>query len=85
MPETFGGNRDLWREHESIEAFIARRLRHRPTPQTVVEAVWHCVRDRGLAALREPANLQRLATLDRTARAQLNERIAKVPVKVGEG
>src|ERR1700675_4045451 len=68
------GSQDLWRDHESIEAFIPRRLRQRPTPQTLVEAVWYCVRERGLAALREPANLTRLQTFDPAARAQLNER-----------
>jgi hypothetical protein len=72
--------------HESIEAFVAHCLRQRPTPQTVVEAVWYCVRERGLAALREPANLQRLATFDSAARAQLNERIAKAAdQKLGNG
>jgi hypothetical protein len=64
---------DLLQNHESIEAFIARRLRQRPTPQSVVEAVWYCVREHGLAALREPANQKRLAA----TRAQLNRRIAK--------
>jgi hypothetical protein len=69
---------DLCRDHESIEAFIARGLHQRPTPQTVVEAVWYCIRERGLAGLREPANITRLQTFDPAARAQLNERIAKV-------
>jgi hypothetical protein len=47
------------------------------TPQTTIEAVLHCVRERGLAALREPANQQRLLTFDEAARAQVNRRIAK--------
>ena len=48
------------------------------TPQTTIEAVLHCVRERGLAALREPANQQRLLTFDEAARAQVNRRIAKL-------
>lgn len=48
------------------------------TPQTTIEAVLHCVRERGLAALREPANQERLLTFDEAARAQANRRIAKL-------
>ncbi len=55
----------------------SRRL-HGSTPQTTIEAVMYCVRERGLAALREPANQQRLMTLDGTARAEVNRRIAKL-------
>jgi hypothetical protein len=47
------------------------------TPQSVIEAVMYCVRERGLAALEEPANVQRLRTFDDRAKAQLNERIEK--------
>jgi hypothetical protein len=50
----------------------------RPTPQTTIEAVMYCVRERGLKALREPANLQRLMTFDSAARAEVNRRIAKL-------
>jgi hypothetical protein len=49
-----------------------------PTPQSTIEAVFDCVRERGLAALTEPANVQRLKTFDETARKQLNERIARL-------
>ncbi len=38
----------------------------------------YCVRARGISALREPANLQRLRTFDAAAKRQLNERIAKL-------
>jgi hypothetical protein len=50
----------------------------RSTPQTTIEAVMYCVRERGLEALREPANQQRLTTFDGAARAQVNRRIAKL-------
>jgi hypothetical protein len=48
-----------------------------PTPQSTIESVLICVRERGLAALDEPANVQRLMTFDADADAQLNIRIAK--------
>jgi len=48
------------------------------TPQIVIEAVMHSVRERGLAALEESANLQRLRTFDDSVKAQLNERIEKL-------
>jgi hypothetical protein len=70
----------------SCEAPIAR-LTHRrdiidtgnwSTPQATIEAVLYCVRERGLAALREPSNQQRLITFDDAARAEVNRRIAKL-------
>jgi hypothetical protein len=48
------------------------------TPQVTIEAVMYCVRERGLAALREPANQQRLMKCDDAARAEVNRRIAKL-------
>jgi hypothetical protein len=50
----------------------------RPTPQVTVEAILHCVRERGLAALKEPANLERLARCDAAAKAQIDKRIGKL-------
>jgi hypothetical protein len=50
----------------------------RPTPQTVVEAVLHCVRERGVAALQEPINRERLARCDAVVRQQINARIEKL-------
>ena len=38
------------------EAHWVERRRWRTPPQTTIEAVMYCVRERGLAALREPAN-----------------------------
>lgn len=52
--------------------------RSRPTPQTTIEALMHSVRERGLAALKEPANLERLARCDKAALAQIDARIAKL-------
>jgi len=50
----------------------------RPTPQSTVEAVVHCVRERGPAALEEPDNVERLRRCDPAALAQINQRIAKI-------
>jgi hypothetical protein len=50
--------------------------KNRPTPQ--VEAVLHAVRERGLAALKEPATAERLKRCDAAARAEINERIEKL-------
>jgi hypothetical protein len=51
----------------------------RPTPEVVVEAIMVAVRARGIGALKEPANLDRLRRkCDARARAQINERIEKL-------
>jgi hypothetical protein len=50
----------------------------RPTPQAVVAALLHCVRERGIAALQEPINRERLARCDAVARQQINARIEKL-------
>jgi hypothetical protein len=50
----------------------------RPTPQTTVEAIMFGVRKRGVAALKERANIERLNTCDAAAKAQIDRRIAKL-------
>ena len=50
----------------------------RPTPQVTIEAIMLCVRERGLGALQEPANLERLARCDAAARKQIKDRLAKL-------
>ena len=49
----------------------------RPTPQTTIEALLHCVRDRGVSALKEPANIERLSRCDVEALSQIDARVAK--------
>jgi hypothetical protein len=51
---------------------------NRPTSQATVEAIWHCVRERGLRALDEPVNRQRLSECDRAAQAELQRRLEKL-------
>jgi hypothetical protein len=50
----------------------------RPTPRTMVEAIMTCIAARGRAALREPANIERLRRCDAAARRQINARLAKI-------
>jgi hypothetical protein len=45
------------------------------TPQSTVDAIMYCVRERGLDALKEPANAERLSRCDQAARAQIEKRI----------
>jgi hypothetical protein len=55
--------------------------RNRPTPKATIEAVMHAVRQRGLAALKEPATAERLKRCDAVARAEINQRIEKFGLK----
>ena len=50
----------------------------RPIPETTIEAIMYCVCERGLEALEESANLERLSRCDESARAQINDRIARI-------
>jgi hypothetical protein len=52
--------------------------RKRATPEVTVEAVLHCARTRGLAALKEPKNIERLSRCDAAAKAEIDRRIAKL-------
>jgi len=51
---------------------------NRPTPQVSIEAIMVGVRERGLKALEERANIERLSRCDESARAQINSRIARI-------
>jgi hypothetical protein len=52
--------------------------RTRPTPQVTIDAILYCVRERGVAALKEPANVERLARCDAAAKAQIDKGIGKL-------
>jgi hypothetical protein len=52
--------------------------RNRPTPKTTIEAVMHAVRERGLAALKEPVTAKRLESCDAAARGEIEQRIANL-------
>jgi hypothetical protein len=48
------------------------------TPQSTIDAILYCVRTRGIAALEEPNNKERLASCDAAARKQIDERIERM-------
>jgi hypothetical protein len=50
----------------------------RPTPQATIGAVTWTVRERGLKALGEPANQERLSRCDAAARGEINAKIEKL-------
>jgi hypothetical protein len=52
--------------------------RQRPTPQVTIEAIMYCVRERGLVALDEPENRERLARCDERALNQIDARIEEL-------
>jgi len=64
-----------WQEM-SLGALWDHLNRPRKTPQTTIQAVIHSVRERGVAALKEPANIERLLECDDDSRIEINERIA---------
>ena len=61
-----------------IDALYRVLNNFRATPQTIVEAIMLAVRERGLAALEEAANVERLVRCDEVARRQINERITRL-------
>jgi hypothetical protein len=64
---------EAWRELNAPE--------NRPTPQVTVEAIWHAVRARGLAALNELTTRERLARCDAAALAQIDQRITRLKAR----
>ena len=62
----------------SLDALYRALNNFRATPQATVEAIMVAVHERGLAALKDPANVERLARCDQAARAQINRRIARL-------
>jgi hypothetical protein len=62
----------------SLDALWQRRQEDRPTPQVTIEAIVHSVRERGLAALKEPANIERLLRCHAHARTEINRRISRL-------
>jgi hypothetical protein len=62
-------DRHLTRRRPSIE-------RNRPTPPTTIEAVKQAVRDRGVAALKQPPTRARLHNCDAAARAEIKQWLA---------
>ena len=62
----------------SFSALCDELNRRRATLQSTIEAMMHAVRERGVKALKEPANLERLSRCDAIAKAEINKRIARL-------
>jgi hypothetical protein len=77
-PKAQSAPAETWAKATSELREINKRQGPRPTPQSVIEAVLVSVRARGLAALREPASVERLSRCDSVAKAEINSRIAKI-------
>ena len=65
-------------ENMSLGALWEQLNNPRRTPQSTIEAILVAVRTRGLAALREQANLERLRRCDAKAQAEIDRRIDKL-------
>jgi hypothetical protein len=61
-----------------INALSERSHSQRGAPQSTIEAIMHAVRARGAAALKEPANIERLSRCDGAAKDEINQRIARL-------
>jgi hypothetical protein len=55
--------------------------KRRPTPQTIIEAVMHSLREGGLKAFQEPEVIERMSQCDERARAEIKLRIKKLGIK----
>jgi hypothetical protein len=82
-PERLQRLRRLLANNVSIERLHAELTdpRNRLTAQVTIEAIMLTVRERGLAALKEPANIERLMRCDAAAKAQINERIERLKLQ----
>lgn len=63
-------------DHAIPEKKKVAAAKPRPTPPSVIEAIMYSVRTRGVAALKEPATVERLSRCDPDARDQIKQRIA---------
>jgi hypothetical protein len=55
-------------EDMTLDALGKLFNRECPTPQATIEAIMHSVRERGLGALKEPANIERLVRCNQAER-----------------
>jgi hypothetical protein len=81
QPEDLARLRRLMDDDVSFERAWFEQLNNpdnRPTPKATVEAVLRAVRESGLAALKEPATAERLRRCDAAAKAEIEQRIAKL-------
>src|SRR6516225_3791330 len=79
-PEDLARLRRLMRDNVSLASAWAELNdpRNRPTPKATIDAVIHAVRERGLAALKEPVTAERLERCDAAAKAEIEQGIARL-------
>jgi hypothetical protein len=65
-------------DNRSSTSDFKSRLRPHPTPLALVEAIKQSVRDRGVTALKESANRERLSQCDNAARAEIDRWVARL-------
>jgi hypothetical protein len=73
--------RRLMDDEISLERAHAEMMKARPTPNATVEAIKQAVRERGVAALKEPATRERLSRCDDAAHAEIDSWLAKFKTK----
>jgi hypothetical protein len=66
------------RNSRAAKQAIQVRPALRPTPKFVIEAIMVTIRARGVTALDESANVERLSRCDERALAEINRRIAEM-------
>ena len=76
-PERLARLRRLMADDVSLDRAWHELRDNRPTPEVTVEAIRQSVRERGLKALDEPVNQERLGRCDAAARARLDRWITE--------
>jgi hypothetical protein len=69
------------READAKAAPRHDKPRPRSTPQATIEAIKQSVRDRGVSALKESANRERLSQCDNAARAEIDRWLTRFKAK----
>jgi hypothetical protein len=73
--------RRLMADEISLERAYTEMMKARPTPKATVEAIKQSVRERGVAALKEPATRERLSRCDDAAHAEIDKWLANFKIK----
>jgi hypothetical protein len=78
-PEQLARLRELRDDNVSLDRlwYELNDARSRPTPQVTIEALLSCVRERGVSALNEPINIERLSRCHAGALGQIDARLAQ--------
>jgi hypothetical protein len=64
--------------NESLDSLYSwpNNAQRSPTPKATIDAVMHCVCVRGIAALKEPTNVERMSRCDDAAKDEIKKRIS---------